>query len=461
MLYRMFIYKSTASTETALAVQIVNLAVSRNSEFQWSGNEAAHFMDHFDAESVRNEIEEKLGSKCKATVCLPPKKWEKKEYLFIRTSYRLAREVLPAVHAVATENQLVLFDAETGRTFFGRSFDNAFITLKLREQELVGEIRKAMAPVWKIRKISSHTDAWAPNTCYAVTLGKNREKSFHDRAVEFHKCLRDSLLKAEKLVCNDKSFSVSGNGYAVTFVLEGYKKHANMIGYMEGVPTCNLSRRMSVEEAFNWMKSCSAAEQNDTLDRMYFREMEDKFPNPAERLINSVRITKWLRKRNYRVRYEGLDRGGEIQFHVVPYEDEKDRKSFSGLSMDEECASYILPFVQEFYPINERYYLFDNHVPAEMWKKILDRIREAKELVLNNPYSDELGKHMMEFDLYAFKEPSACIWESGKRCDPADFVSEHRFDIASLYDVFILWSEVQLEYYGARGDGCMFNIKGP
>ena len=117
MLYRLFVYKSSAATGTAPAVGIVNVAVSTNSEHEWKGNDAAHFMEHFDAAGVKNKIEDELGDKCKVKICFPPREYEQKEYLYIATSYARIREVLPRVHAIVMENRLALYDAESGKSF--------------------------------------------------------------------------------------------------------------------------------------------------------------------------------------------------------------------------------------------------------------------------------------------------------------------------------------------------------
>ena len=96
MLYRLYINKSSAAMNSAPAVGIVNVAVSTNSEREWKGNEAAHFMEEFDARAVKDQIEGELGDKCKVKVCYPPKEYEQKEFLFIAISvYTIIHTVAP------------------------------------------------------------------------------------------------------------------------------------------------------------------------------------------------------------------------------------------------------------------------------------------------------------------------------------------------------------------------------
>lgn len=462
MLYRLFVYKSSAATGTAPAVGIVNVAVSTNSEHEWKGNDAAHFMEHFDAAGIKNKIEDELGDKCKVKICFPPREYEQKEYLYIATSYARIREVLPRVHAIVMENRLALYDAESGKSFYKSLFDDTFITIRMREQKLKACITNELKPVWNIRKISTYENERDKSTSYSVTLKKIPSASFLDRTRDFYNCLSNNLKDGEKLVCEDKSFSVVGKWYTITFVLEGYKKHANMVGYYEnGYARQELTHRMSVEEAYKWMDCCSDVEKKDIQKRMNFREMEDRFPNPSDRIVNSVRITKWQRKQVFDIRYSGFGYyGSEILFHIVPDDYYQDGDNISVLKIEEESASYILPFIHDVYPhFYERYYLAENHLPTEMWRRIINRIREAQDMVVNNTYCAELKKYIDNFNLFVLnKNNDPRIWDKNH---DVDFVYEHRYEIAYLYEIFIQWSETQMYYYEHSGDDRMFNIQGP
>lgn len=465
MLYRLYIYKSSAATNSAPAIGIVNAAISTNSEREWEGNRAADYMEEFDASAVRNLIENELGDKCKVKVCYPPKEYEQKEYLFIATSYAQIRGVLPRVHAIAMENRLALYDAETGRSFFKNLFDDTFINLRIREQELKNCILSMMDPVWHYRKIYGCEDERDKSSSYTVTLRKDPEKPFIERVAEFYNCLKSNLGEGETLVCKDKAFVISRERYSITFVLEGYKKHANMIGYYENGKACqDLIHRMSVEEAYKWMKCCSNTEKDDIQDRMAFKEMEDKFPNPADRIANSVRITKWQRKQKFGVRYSGIGYySSEILFHIVPDDYYQDGANISVLKIEEESASFILPFIHDIYPyFYERYYLTENHLPAEMWETIINRIKAAQEMIVNDTYNPDLAIYIEHFNLFVLGDrDDPRLWKSNAEYDPIGVVYDHRYEIAYLYEIFIQWSETQMKYYGDSGDDRMFNIQGP
>ena len=131
------------------------------------------------------------------------------------------------------------------------------------------------------------------------------------------------------------------------------------------------------------------------------------------------------------------------------------------LKIEEESASYILPFIHDIYPyFYKRYWLTENHLPTEMWRKIIERIKEAKNLILYNTYCPELKQYINEFNLFVlsnnYEEDLTRI-----KNRPIDFVYDHRYEITHLLDVFIQWSEIQLDYYERNGEQRMFNIQGP
>ena len=104
------------------------------------------------------------------------------------------------------------------------------------------------------------------------------------------------------------------------------------------------------------------------------------------------------------------------------------------LKIEEESASFILPFIHDVYPhFYERYYLAENHLPTEMWSKIIDRIKAAKEMIVNDTYCLELEKYIDSFNLFVLdKRNDPRLWKSNKEYNPVEFVFEHRFEIAYL-----------------------------
>ena len=465
MLYRLYIHKSKAAADSALAVQIVNGAISTDSVREWKDNGAADSMEYFNADAVKEQIEKELGDKCRVKICFPPQEYEQKPYLYVTTSYTRVREVLPRVHAIAMENRLVLFDAETKKSFFKYLFDDTFINLRIREQELKNCILKELAPVSSFRKLCDIQEERDYGSCFVVTLRKDTQKSFIERTTDFYNCLSKNLCEGEKLVCGDRAFHVCKGWYSITFVLERYKKHADMIGYYEnGWAKQALIRRMSVEEAYRWMEGCSDLEKKDVKSRMYLREMTEKFPNPADRFVNSIRITKWLRKQVFDIRYSGLGSyGSEILFHIEPDDYYQDAQNISVLRIEEESATFILPIIHEIYPyFYKRYYLTENHLPTAMFRDIIDRMKAVREKIVNDTFNPDLEKYIKHFNLYVLDDhDDSRIRKWSEEYNPAAFVYEHRYDIAFLYEIFIQWAETQIDCHDPNEADRMFNIQGP
>lgn len=136
MIYRLYMYSTTAASENAPALRIVSSAVSKRFRPESIGESAMNYIKEFDAENVKNQIDAEQNGKCLVTVEYPPDRYEQIPYLYIRTSFELIREVMPKLHAVASANGLALYDAEKQKTFYNDILDDTFITLRMREKEL-------------------------------------------------------------------------------------------------------------------------------------------------------------------------------------------------------------------------------------------------------------------------------------------------------------------------------------
>lgn len=461
MRYRLFLYRPAAESAFAPVIETINSAIIANSEYNWENKIAADNLKDFDVKNVISSMDSVFPefdcSKYKVRVCLPPKQYKQNAFLYIITSYEKAGEVLPKLYAIASENDLALFDAETGKTFYRDLVDQAFITMRLRQQRLHNEIMKKMEPVWKIKKISPDKNDWNKRCDYVVTIRKSKDASFMERVQDFYRCLSESLSENEELCCEDYCYKIIGKGYQITYTFEGYKRNADQIGYNDGCT--KFLNRMSTEKAFKWLENCSDTEVSDIFSRMDFKEMKHAYPNPADRFVASVNITKWQRKQIFSIYYSGIGYyGSEILFHIVPDWYYKDEGEISVLKIEEESASFILPFVNDIYPdFYQHYYLDENHLSMEMWERIISRIKEAKEMILHDTFNSKLIPYIKRFNLFALAQ-SDSEYEM-IRTDEQKFLHEHRYDVAELYDVFIRWSEAQLNFYWF--DGRLFNIQGP
>ncbi len=463
MVYRVYIYCSTCSVASAPGIEICNRAISTNSMYQWKDNEAADCMQAFDVQYIIEKINAFLGTDCKIQICTPPVSATAIQYLCVTTSYEKAAAVLPVLHCITSANDLVLYDAETKKVFFRELVDRTFISVKTRIDDFIQAILTEMKPVWTIRRIQHLSSERDHDYGFVVTLRKDAGKSFLKRCCEFYRCLSGHIGKNEQLSTDHECFTVHGEWYSIAFCLEGYKKHPNQMGYYsQSRPQTKLLRRMGCDEAFRRMKHNPGIDKAAVFKRMNFHEMVRAYPNPADRFIASVNISKWEQKQPFDIRYCGIGPyGSEILFHVLPNSYFRDEQEISVLAIEEESASFILPFIHDIYPyFYERYYLEENHLPFQMWEKIIQRLKNAREAVIKNPCGQEFASYAKSFHLYVLAKTDDEMRKLSNH-DTNAVLFAHRFDIAQLYDIFIRWSEAQLQEYSITCDERMFNMQGP
>ncbi|MBQ6692539.1 MAG: hypothetical protein IJN00_04310 [Clostridia bacterium] len=307
--------------------------------------------------------------------------------------------------------------------FYQDLVDPAFLSVKKRIEDFRRAILNDMAPVWSMRKIGVCKDA-RHHYSYVVTLRKDPARPFIQRCEAFYLCLKKALTDGETLETRNECFTVFGSRYSISFSLEGYKKRPNQMGYYEwSSPRVKLLNRMGCTEAFFWIKKNGIALPS-ILERMNFNEMVRAYPNPADRFVASVNITKWQcdPKRPFEACYCAISqRHEEVVFHVVPHDHHKNEKSISALTIGSENAAPILSVINEFYPyFYARCFLEPNHLPLEMWRKIVEAAAQKMK----------------------------------------EYLKEKSYTEAKILDVFIRWSEAQLEEYCVTADGYMFNITG-
>lgn len=423
MIYSLYIYKPTAIGANAWRIGICNKAVSTGSLREWDENEAARFMEHFDTRGIAAKIRTLVGEKCQVCERKPPVGHGNVEFLKIATSYAQAPAVLPYIHCVAAEYDLVLYDAETKKTFFRELVNGSFINVKLRIADYKNAILAQMKPIWLIRRIGVSRTERENYYAYVVTLRKDPEKSFDRRCATFYRCLSDQLRKDEEINTDSGCFTIIGEGYTISFCLEGYKKRPNQMGYYaQGRTQTKLIRRMGCEEGFFWLKQ-HGIHVTAIWEKMNFAELKQAYPNPADRFVACVNIQKWESRSKLDIRYCGIGPyGAEILFHLVPGEYAKGKNEISVLAVEEFNAEPILEIVNQFYPyFYERYFLEENHLPTQMW---WDIVKEAKK-------------------------------------KKGELISSYNYHDAEVLDIFIRWSEAQFNTYQFCDDGRMLNIQGP
>ena len=80
-------------------------------------------------------------------------------------------------------------------------------------------------------------------------------------------------------------------------------------------------------------------------------------------------------------------------------------------------------------------------------------------MILHDTFNPKLKPYIEKFNLFVLsKEKSE--WDRIKN-EPIEFLHEHRYEVAHLYDIFVEWSKAQIEHHCNCGEARMFNIQGP
>lgn len=299
MKYGLYLYKTTAAAGNALCIDRINRALSGNNADDWKMNEPDRGMLHFDAESIRREITDRLttadGQLCRAAVRHTPQ--NKVEYLYVVTAYEQAEAVLNVVQSIAVEHELVLYDAEMDRSFYTTDLYHKYLKMRLRARELNDLIFRTQKPLRGPRRLDIGNRKRTESCSYVVTFIKDGT-SLEDRVLKFCEFLKSHLTSDEELSTGCRCFTVYGDRYEICYCLEGYNKNADKIGYVDdGQIKADLMRRMPCEVAARQLGNLEREEVRDVYSRMQFREWVNRYPNPAERFVASVNLAKQLRKR--------------------------------------------------------------------------------------------------------------------------------------------------------------------
>ena len=301
MRYSLYMYRPGRSFSDDRSIEEINGFLACRFLDPITENSDAGMIDKiipFGAEKIKNSLEAELGNRCIVIIHHLQHNNVLTEYIWIVTSYLRAADIRTFLFAFAKENHLVLYDAETGKTSEDLSFDYALISLRIREQELLSHIREEITGLWKLRCIHRGVGSDGMYSCCSVTLLKDPSRSFLDRVNEFYECLKINACEREQLICEEKCFEVSYGLYSIGFVLEGYKKHADTVGFYEdGVAKKDLIRRMSIETAIKWIdNNCDKRERAAIQEQMDYPKLIEEIPNSSDRFVACLKTIKVKKK---------------------------------------------------------------------------------------------------------------------------------------------------------------------
>ena len=232
-----------------------------------------------------------LGDKAKVVLHHLPSQYDDQcGWIDVVTNFSHAEEVFPTICEVADRYGLHVYDAERDQFISNSQADKTFIHMGMYIETRMPYIRKEIGAVWRVQKIPLPAPLRYSLTGFVVTLLRNGTQTFDRRVQLFSECLERHLNSDEELIGKDRSFVISDGQYSISFVLEGYKKFANMTGFSEdGVLHSDLLRRMNGFKAFKRYEYASEAVKQSITEKMGCPERIAAYPNPADRFVKLIK----------------------------------------------------------------------------------------------------------------------------------------------------------------------------
>ena len=394
----------------------------------------------------------------------------------VKTEYRKAQEVADALLRVAEAEELTLYDGEMDFSPNIHKRERAqFVKARLAHRRHMTAIRKQLFPRREPRQYV-RTSLFKIGECHheigtidtaVMVLNGCLEKGVADLFNILCAAAKDH---DETVSCANGCFVVANEkeGYQLRFVLEGVGKIPQRMGWMEdGVVRTELLRRMGVYQALMRLQKMDRGEMECVCSRLYFDEpfiTRNEWRNPADRFVDSFKISLWLVKKNLPVLYGRHPQRSqnEVMFYAG---DETDLgwdswKMSSFFSMMEENAAPLLALVEDTVPYYFNYYHKKFHVRREEAERMLGRIKEVRLQLIMNPSDTALGKIVVHLLNSSFaSEPSLDADQIVTDDIRRETLFKHRFEIVALFDFFAWWLEGQRNAPGLYFDG--FYVEGP
>ena len=454
-MYRLYLYKTTGISSAAPCILTTNMALA--GEFSvWKSNNIESYMGEFDTVKIRTEIENSIDEKYKNRykVIIEETPYKKIKYICILAQKDAVTGVIGKTVTVASENGLVLYDAIKKRYFhYSDICDIDYLAIRRRIETLNKLITTQMKPIYKIRKLSAFYGEAHKIADYVIILRKRRDKSLEEQVLDFYNLLSGAVTEGEKLLTDNRCFTVKSKYYQISYTLEAYSKHTDRIAYIkDNRPCVELMYRMGCNEAFKW------AEKNMDCEYgycMYKNEMMNAFKNPADRFVKGINIKKQIQREKFCMDYCGSF-GGAIDFRAYTTYKRCSVEDKSTLAIDGCDVMPLLDIIEKFYPyIYERFYE-TSYLPEEMMEDIITKMKEVRDLIINDTYNEELKTYIKDIKCFSYLDHNYSGDENW-----IEFLHKHRYEAVRIYDVFIDWVKVQWETYGYRCNGLMFEVTGP
>lgn len=276
--------------------------------------------------------------------------------------------------------------------------------------------------------------------------------------------LRFSLAKNESLSCDCGCFVVANDavGYKIRFVVEGLGKSAQYMGWVvDGSVHLELLHRESLYKTIKNIVKAGDGEMQYVRSRLYFREAFDtrgEMRNPADRFVDSYKISTWLKRYGIDVIYGRHPKRSHNEFvfyasdgHCSGWDSWKTSSFFT---TTEEQAVPLLAVFESVIPYYYEYYYDTFHFRKEEVKLILARIEVVRRQVIIDPCDPTLGKISQRLQHSDF----ALLRQDGKAANGINeaerraILVENRFRIVAFLNFFSRWlSDLRDEGFYVQG----------
>jgi len=464
-MYRIFLYKTRGVSVDAPCILSTNRTLDVNTLDAWEEHCTEEYMQNFDIQKVKAELENLIGDDNGSFdyIHIKSSPWKKIEYICVIAPYEKIKMIVSALYSVSVNNDLVLYDSTKNRTFHQKNlYDSDFVKIRDRINTINRNIQTSVKPLFRMRKLGYYDGKRYKYADYVITLKKEKGVPLEKRVEDFYEFLKLLLINGEELVTENRCFTIKGEFYEISYVIEAYKKYADRIGYIsDGIPHSELICRMSCERAAEWVKKNITKRFKNYNYCMYVTEMKKAFPNSADRFVKGVNIRKQIKKDKFGYTYCGCY-GGGIDFSTFFPNNTYEKREVSNLCINEDDAMPLLRVISKFYPYFSARYYEHNYLPAEMIRDIISEMKRIRELIIHDfdnedlkPYIEnksEFNWLICDYDKYSEKMFNE-NWP--------EFLYNKRYEAVKIYDIFIEWAEKQLDLYDVSGEGLMFSVLGP
>lgn len=266
-----------------------------------------------------------------------------------------------------------------------------------------------------------------------------------------------ALAGDETLCCRYRAFWIESASYAISFTIEAYNKHPTLSAHMDGgeeecpercqnggIAVIEPLGRMSTSLAFRQLRELAGwqeYEHTPVWRRMGLRNMRCRYPNPADRLVASIKIEKRLRRIDLDLIYDAPNHvhGSVLVLQAI----HSLAPSVAALAqadclyISEESFAFIFPCIFPHAGDDFEYYSFLNVVGYGTWKKIVKSLRRIAQITLHAPLSPEWKKHYKDCSAYILEKNAAYI--SDEEDERLYFL--HRYRLYDFYKFIIEWLE--------------------